>query len=220
MSVMNESLLADGFTTPESLIDAGLLTIGKGVIIEPGCDLCHALRDGTRRPVTIGEGCVIRFGTVLYSGVTLGSGCQTGHHVTIREDVTVGPNSVIGTGAVVEFGASIGARVLVQTRAYVTAHVVIEDDVFLGPAVTTTNDRRMLWRRAGANLELVGPVFRKGCRVGAGAVILPGVEIAERAFVGAGAVVTRDVPIRALVVGNPARIVRILEPDEDPVLEP
>ena len=109
MSVMNESLLADGFTTPESLIDAGLLTIGKGVIIEPGCDLCHALRDGTRRPVTIGEGCVIRFGTVLYSGVTLGDECQTGHHVTIREDVTVGPRTVIGTGAV------IGSNILLST---------------------------------------------------------------------------------------------------------
>ena len=220
MSAMNERPVAHSFTTPETLIDVGLLTIGAGVIIEPGVDLCHALRDGSRRPVAIGDGCHIRSGTVLYSGVTLGDECQTGHHVTIREDVTVGPKTVIGTGAVVEFGASIGSRVLVQTRAYVTAHVVIEDDVFLGPGVTTTNDRRMLWRRAGANMELAGPVFRRGCRVGAGAVILPGVEVAERAFVGAGAVVTRDVPVRALVVGNPARIVRILEPDEDPLLDP
>jgi acetyltransferase-like isoleucine patch superfamily enzyme len=204
----------------KSLTAAGHVICGVGVTIERGVDLCHALRDGTRRPVTLGDRCHIRSGTVLYSGVTLGDDCQTGHHVTIREDVSVGDRSVIGTGAVVEFEASVGSRVLVQTRAYVTARVLIEDDVFIGPGVTTTNDRRMLWRRAGANLQLIGPVFRSGCRVGAGAVILPGVEIGARAFVGAGAVVTRDVPALALVVGNPARIVRILEPDDDPLLDP
>ncbi len=220
MGSMNDWPSDLGHTSIASLSTAGLLTLGVDVVIEGGVDLCHALRNGVRRPVYVGDRCHIRSGTVLYSGVTLGADTQTGHHVTIREDVTVGERSVIGTGAVVEFGASVGSRVLVQTRAYVTAHVVIEDDVFLGPGVTTTNDRRMLWRRAGANSELVGPVFRHGCRVGAGAVILPGLVIGERAFVGAGAVVTRDVPPLALVVGNPARIVRILEPSEDPLLQP
>jgi UDP-2-acetamido-3-amino-2,3-dideoxy-glucuronate N-acetyltransferase len=208
------------FASSKALIDQRLLHLGRGVTIEAGVELCHPLRDGTRRPVVIADGCHIRSGSVIYSGVTIGAHSQTGHHVTVREDVTVGERTIIGTGAVVEFGATIGSRVLVQTRAYVTAHVLIEDDAFLGPAVTTTNDRRMLWRRTGANLELVGPVFRRGCRVGAGSVILPGVEVGERAFVGAGAVVTRDVPVRALVIGNPARIVRILEPEEDPVLDP
>jgi acetyltransferase-like isoleucine patch superfamily enzyme len=219
MHRMNDEWVQLPTMSPAALIHDGFLVVGKAVTVEAGVDLCHPLRDGTRRKVVIGDHCHVRSGTVIYSGVQVASHCQTGHHVTIRENAVIGERSIIGTGAVVEFGASIGARVLVQTRAYVTAHVVIEDDVFLGPGVTTTNDRRMLWRRVGANKELAGPVFRRGCRVGAGAVVLPGVDVGERAFIGAGAVVTRDVPPFALVVGNPARIVRILDANEDPVLD-
>jgi acetyltransferase-like isoleucine patch superfamily enzyme len=82
-----------------------------------------------------------------------------------------------------------------------------------------TNDQRMLWRRDGAGEHLHGPVLRWGCRIGGGAILLPGVEIGRRAIVGAGSVVTRSVPALALATGNPARIVRTLSEDYEPVIE-
>ena len=87
----------------------------------------------------------------------------------------------------------------------------MEDDVFVGPGVMTTNDDTMA--RCGPGYELRGPILRRACRVGAGVVLTPGVEIGEEAFVGAGAVVTRDVPARSVAFGVPARVVGTV-PDE------
>jgi acetyltransferase-like isoleucine patch superfamily enzyme len=106
----------------------------------------------------------------------------------------------------------IGERVLIQTGVYVTAGSVVEDDVFLGPGVLTTNDNTMGRHPGGAPLQ--GPTFRRACRVGGGVVLVPGVEIGAEAFVAAGAVVTRDVGAREMVMGAPARVVRQV-PDAD-----
>ena len=90
-----------------------------------------------------------------------------------------------------------------QTGAYVTAWSIVEDDVFIAPNVTVTNDPTA--GRRPPDMELRGATLRRGCRIGAGAVLLPGVEVGEDAFVAAGAVVTQDVPPGVLVVGVPAR---------------
>jgi UDP-2-acetamido-3-amino-2,3-dideoxy-glucuronate N-acetyltransferase len=103
----------------------------------------------------------------------------------------------------------IGARVRIQTNVWLTSFTVVEDDVFVGPGVVTTNDDEMGRGRAAGELE--APVLRRGCEVGGGAVLTPGVEIGEEAFVAAGAVVTRDVPAKALVMGVPARQVPSIE---------
>jgi acetyltransferase-like isoleucine patch superfamily enzyme len=106
----------------------------------------------------------------------------------------------------------VGARVSVQTGVYLTAFTVVEDDVFVGPGATTTNDHTM--SRHGAQTPLRGAILRRACRIGGGAVLTPGVEIGEEAFVASGAVVTRDVSPRAVVMGVPARVVREV-PEED-----
>jgi acetyltransferase-like isoleucine patch superfamily enzyme len=111
----------------------------------------------------------------------------------------------VGRGASVENDVRMGARVRMQTGAYVTAWSVVEDDVFIAPGAIFTNDPTAGRRPAG--VELRGPVLRRGCRIGGGAVLLPGVEVGTDAFVAAGAVVTRDVPPGALVMGVPARVV-------------
>jgi acetyltransferase-like isoleucine patch superfamily enzyme len=112
----------------------------------------------------------------------------------------------------VENDVAIGARVRIQTDSYITAFTEIDDDVFVAPRVITTNDVSAGRRPRGEPLR--GPRLRRACRVGAGAVLLPGVEVGEEAFVGAGAVVTRDVAARSLVVGNPARHVRDVDERE------
>ena len=100
----------------------------------------------------------------------------------------------------------------VQTGVYLTAYSVVEDDVFVGPGATTTNDSTM--SRHAPEYALEGAVLRRACRIGGGAILTPGVEVGEEAFVAAGAVVTRDVPPRAVVMGVPARVVREVA-DED-----
>ena len=100
----------------------------------------------------------------------------------------------------------------IQTDVYITAFSVIEDDVFVGPGACTTNDYTMA--RHGRRLPARGATLRRACRVGGGTVLCPGVEVGEEAFVAAGAVVTRDVPARAVVMGVPARVVREVR-DED-----
>ena len=94
-----------------------------------------------------------------------------------------------------------------------TAHSTVEDDVFIAPCVVTTNDNFMGRTEARHALRR-GPTIRRGARVGGGAVLLPGIEIGEEAFVGAGAVVLEDVPPRAVVVGNPARRIRDVPEEE------
>ena len=120
---------------------------------------------------------------------------------------------VVGRGSLVENDTTIGALTKIQAHAYITAYSVLEEEVFIAPCVATTNDNFM--GRTERRHELIkGPTIRRGARVGGAAVLCPGVEIGEEAFVGAGAVVVRDVPPRAMVVGNPARQIREVPEDE------
>lgn len=196
----------------------GLLELGDGAMVEPGVDLCHPTRDGHRRMVRLGAGVLVRSGSVLYSGVELGVGSQTGHHVVVREDTVIGAHSVLGTAATVEERISIGDHVLLETQAHIAGLTVIEDYVFVGPSCVTANDPRMLHRRAGVRENLVGAVLRWGCRLGAGTVLMPGVTVGREALVSAGSVVARDIPDRMVAAGNPVRLLGPI-PDDEAVLQ-
>jgi acetyltransferase-like isoleucine patch superfamily enzyme len=128
---------------------------------------------------------------------------RTGHGVLIRENSEIGDNVLIGTNSVIDGNCKLGNNISVQTGAYITRHTTIEDDVFIGPRVVTTNDKYMVY---GA--KLIGPTIKKGAKIGANAIILPGVVIGEGAIVGSGSVVTKDVPAGATVAGNPARLMK------------
>ena len=158
-------------------------------------------------PAVVGDGTVISTGAIVFAGTTLGARVIVGDQSCVRERVTVADDVVIGRGALVENDTTIGARTRIQAEAYVTAYSTLEEDVFVAPCVVTTNDNFM--GRTEQRLELMkGPTIRRGARVGGGAILCPGIEVGEEAFVGAGAVVTKDVPPRTVVVGNPARAIR------------
>jgi acetyltransferase-like isoleucine patch superfamily enzyme len=120
---------------------------------------------------------------------------------------------VIGRGSLVENDTAIGAMSKIQAEAYITAYSTLEEQVFIAPCVVTTNDNFM-GRTERRHALRKGPTIRRGARVGGGAILLPGIEIGEEAFVGAGAVVTKDVEARMLVVGSPARVMRPVAEDE------
>jgi acetyltransferase-like isoleucine patch superfamily enzyme len=164
-------------------------------------------------PTVVGAGTVISTGAVVFAGSELGAGCIVGDQACVRERVRLADDVVVGRGSLVENDTTIGALTKIQADAYITAYSTLEDNVFIAPCVVTTNDNFM--GRTEKRHELVkGPTIRRGARVGGGAILCPGVEIGEEAFVGAGAVVIRDVPARKLVVGNPARVLRDVNEDE------
>ncbi|HEY3183313.1 MAG TPA: acyltransferase [Gaiellaceae bacterium] len=164
-------------------------------------------------PTTIGDRTIVSTGAIVFAGSRIGARVILGDQSCVRERVEIGDDVVVGRGSLVENDTTIGALTKIQADAYITAYSTLEDSVFIAPCVVTTNDNFM--GRTERRHDLIkGPTIRRGARIGGGAILLPAVEIGEEAFVGAGAVVTKDVPPRKLVAGNPARIVREV-PDEE-----
>jgi len=164
-------------------------------------------------PLELGPGTIVSTGAVVFAGTTIGARGIVGDQACVRERCAIGDDVVIGRGSLVENDTSVGARTTIQANAYVTAYSTLEEDVFIAPCVITTNDNFM-GRTEKRHALRRGPTVRRGARVGGGAVLLPGIEVGEEAFVGAAALVLEDVPARAVVVGNPARQIREV-PDEE-----
>jgi acetyltransferase-like isoleucine patch superfamily enzyme len=164
-------------------------------------------------PAEIGDGTIVSTGAVVFAGTKVGARVILGDQSCVRERVVVGDDVVIGRGSLVENDTTIGAMTKIQAEAYITAYSTLEEHVFIAPCVVTTNDEFM-GRTERRKALMKGPTIRRGARIGGGAILLPGVEIGEEAFVGAGAVVTKPVEPRMLVVGNPARVMRPVAEDE------
>ncbi len=152
--------------------------------------------------LSIGPHAIIRSFSVIYAGSRIGAHLETGHGAVIREENRIGDDFSIWNNSTVDYGCVIGSRVRVHTGVYIAQFTVIEDDVFLAPGVMIANDRHPICRDC-----MQGPTIKRAARVGINATLLPEIVVGEAALVGAGAVVTRDVPARAVVVGNPARVI-------------
>lgn len=183
------------------------VTVGEGTVVDPSCALGLAPRGAPpgQRPLVIGSRGVVRAFTSLYGGTTIGDGFQTGQGVSIREDNIIGDDVSIGTNSVLETGNRIGNRVRIHTGCFLEL-VTVEDDVFIAPNVVFADDPHPPCPRYEECLG--GARVEAGAHIGSNSTVLPGVVIGSGALVGAGSVVTRDVPAGAVVAGNPARVIR------------
>jgi acetyltransferase-like isoleucine patch superfamily enzyme len=220
-------VLGEGVQLGEDVRIGAHVVIHDGTVVGDGCELQDGVVLGKPpklarhsrvagkappAPLVLEAGVVVCCQTVVFAGAHLSEGVIVGDQAYVRERAHLGPGTLIGRGSCIDNDVRVGARVRVQTDVYLTANSEVEDDVFVGPGVCTTNDSTM--SRHGPEYPVRGVRLRRACRIGGGAVFTPDVEIGEEAFVAAGAVVTRDVPARAVVMGVPARVVREVG-DED-----
>jgi UDP-2-acetamido-3-amino-2,3-dideoxy-glucuronate N-acetyltransferase len=213
-------VLGEGVSIGSGVHFGAHVVIHDGTVIGDGCSIeDHAVLG--KRPrlarhsqavgreleaLVLDAGVSVGVGAVVFAGARVGRDSILGDQTFVREGSRIGERTVIGRGSVVDNDVRVGARVRVQTNVYLTAFTTVEDDVFVGPGAITTNDNTM--SRHGPETPLAGATLRRACRVGGGVVLTPGVEVGEEAYVAAGAVVTRNVPSRAVVMGVPARVVR------------
>jgi acetyltransferase-like isoleucine patch superfamily enzyme len=210
-------LVGEGVELPDDVELGAYVVIHAGTVVGRACRLQdHAvvgkpLALGARStapraappPARVGAGATVAAGAIVNAGAEIGERAVVGDQAHVRERARIGAGAVVGRGSQVDNDVEVGAGCRIQTGCYVTAYSLLEDDVFLGPGVFTYNDNTMA--RHDPDHEIAGPTIRRAARVGGAARILPGVEVGEEAFVATGAVVTRDVPARALVMGVPAK---------------
>jgi UDP-2-acetamido-3-amino-2,3-dideoxy-glucuronate N-acetyltransferase len=152
--------------------------------------------------------------SVIADDARIGEDSRIGNFVFIRAGTVIGRSCLIGSYVDIEGDVHIGDFVSLQSGCYLTRGVVIEDEVFCGPRVVTMNDRPISYRRASLPYQRSAPRILRAARIGGASVLCPGVTIGENALVAAGAVVTRDVPDRKMVAGNPARIIGDVPDDQ------
>jgi acetyltransferase-like isoleucine patch superfamily enzyme len=199
---------------PGTILGAGVRVLENAVVgKQPSLGAASTARREPLPAAEIGDGTVVSTGAIVFAGATVGANCIVGDQSCIRERVLLGEDCVLGRGSLIENDTTVGNGTRIQAGAYVTAYSTIENDVFIAPCVVTTNDNFM-GRTEQRKALLQGPTIRRGARIGGGAILCPAVEIGEEAFVGAGAVVTKDVPARKVVVGSPARVLRDVDPAE------
>ena len=164
-------------------------------------------------PLELGPDTIVSTGAIIFAGTRVGARVIVGDQACVRERCEIGDDVVIGRGALIENDCAVGELTKIQADAYITSYSTLEDNVFIAPRVITTNDNFM-GRTEKRHALRKGPTIRRGARIGGGAVLCPAVEIGEEAFVGAGAVVVKDVRPGVIVVGNPARELREVPEEE------
>ncbi|MBN1348208.1 N-acetyltransferase [candidate division KSB1 bacterium] len=226
------------FTVIKSNVQIGQnCTIGNNVVIHEGTmigenvriDDCTVIgkqpmrakrsifKDEKKLPPTkIGDNCMLGAQVVVYAGAEIAVNVLVADTAAIRENVKIGEFTIVGRGVTVENFCKVGKKCKLETACYITAYSEIGDYVFIAPGVMTTNDN-YLGRTEERFKHFKGVTVKTGGRIGGRAVILPGIVIGEDAVVGAGSVVTRDVPPRQVVVGVPAKYFR--DTPEEQLLE-
>lgn len=184
-----------------------LVELGEGTLVDEGALVGYISgRLKERKPLRIGPNSKVRHGAVIYEGSQIGSGLETGHGVVIREENQIGAHLAVWNNTTIDYGCWIGDNVKIHCNCYIAQFTTIDDDVFLAPGVTVANDPCPT-----CTLCMKGPILRRGVRVGVNVTLLPHIEIGEFSVIAAGAVVTKDIPPRSLVVGNPGKVVKTVD---------
>ena len=186
-----------------------MVRLGEKAVIDDGVVLGYLPVRGGHIVLTIGVGARIRQGTIIYGGSRIGTNLETGHYAIIREENEIGDNFRIWNNSTVDYGCRIGNNVKVHNKVYIAQFTTIEDDVCLAPGVTLANDLHPGCPYAEECMR--GPYIKKGAQLGVNVTILPRVVIGEYAVIGAGSVVTKDVPDGMVVYGNPAQVKNEIE---------
>ncbi|WP_142412983.1 acyltransferase [Hathewaya massiliensis] len=225
------AVIEDSVTIGENCIIGNNVVIHKGTTIgnnvriddntvvgkEPMRSVNSIFKDDKSfEPCNIGDECLIGAGTIIYIGANIGNKTLIADLAVVREDVEIGEKTIIGKGATIENFCKVGSNCKIQTNVYLTAYSEVEDNVFIAPCVITSNDNYAARSKERFN-HFKGVTIKKGGRVGAGTVILPGKTIEEDGFAAAGSVVTKDVKKGTIVLGVPAKYFK--DVPEDQLLE-
>jgi acetyltransferase-like isoleucine patch superfamily enzyme len=186
-----------------------MVTLGDGALIEENTVIGYTPSRGREFKLVIGPDANIRSGTIIYGGSHIGHNLETGHNVVIREENDIGDNFRIWNNSTIDYGCHIGNNVKIHNKVYVGQFTVIEDDVFLAPGVTLANDIHPGCPDALKCMR--GPYIKHGAQIGINVCVLPRVIIGEHAVIGAGSVVTKDIPAGMVAYGNPARVAGKIE---------
>ncbi len=185
------------------------VVLGKNVEIDDFCIIgkpsAKVSEDKEVSKTTIGDGANIRSHAVIYAGNKIGDGFSTGHHVVIREENQIGDNVSIGTLSCIEHHIIIEDNVRIHSQAFIPEYTILRKNCWIGPNVVITNAKYPKSRNAKENLR--GALVEEGAIIGANVTLLPGVVIGRKSLVGAGSVVTKDVPANSVIAGNPAKII-------------
>lgn len=225
MAISKTAIIHEGAVVSDHAVINDYVVIYPNVIIEDGVEVMdHAVigrlpksASTSKRKVqkeykktVIGENSVISSGAVIYTDVIIGEGTLVGDNASVREGCRIGNGCIIARNVSVNYNTTVGDATKIMDNAHITGNMVIEDHVFISVLVATTNDN-LIGKGEYSDEREKGPHIKRGATIGAAANLLPGIMIGENALVGAGSVVTKDVPDKKVVMGVPAKIIRDVE---------
>ncbi len=208
VSVGHNVVIKRGTVVGDNVVIEDQAVLGK----EPKLAKTSTVKLSSLPSLEIGSGATIGSATIVFKGSMLGQDVYVGDRAQIREGCRIGDSTMIGQEVTIENDVEVGDFVKIQSCAYIAASTRIEDNVFIAPMAVTTNDNS-IGRSKDQKLKK-GPIIKKAARIGANAILLPGIVVGDEAFVAAGSVVTKDIPAAKLVIGIPAKVVRDIPEEE------